>query len=853
MRFLPFFIISILLLSCSAEKSGIFHQAFHNTTAHYNAYYYSKERIREVEKVIQRSVQPDYNKILRLYPALDSNLSKQYKKDTDEAIKKASIAIERHPNSKWLDDSYMMVGLARLYDYDFVNAIQTFKYINKISKDHPTRHRALIYLMRTFTESGDYQNAVAVSDYLKKEKLNKQNLKDLYLERAYYYQVREDYDNMIKNLSEAEPLLTRRDGHSRVYFIIGQVYQKLGFESEAYRFYRKCLATNPPYELDFYSRLNMAQVTELSSRSDVRTARKHFSRLLKDKKNRDFKDQIYYEMAEFEFKQGNLDESIEFFNQSVRNGKNTLVKGASYLRLGQIYYDSIRNYETSKAYYDSALNTLPKDYDNYTKLQERQKILADFVEQIKTIHFQDSLLSLAKLDTAELRILLEASLSESQKGKNNGGKKSRRSYRSSSSSVSSSSFDLGGSSGTSEWYFSNLSAVALGQNEFQRVWGSIPLEDNWRRSSKTTTLRPGSQSTAEEASETSGNAISSSTTPQSNAEKISAIMVQIPRTEEQQLASLRKIENATFKLGDIYYFQLYEKVNSYKTFKNLLDRFPGSEHEPEVLYKMYLLSKDLNNNQQDYYAGLLKSNYPNSTFTKIIINPDYLRESSIIAEQQKNIYRDAYEFFKMEEYGLALIKLDDALAMAETDFSPQLELLRVLITGKTESIFQYQLELDNYMKKYPDAATKGYADQLLTASREVQKKLETIRGINYLTYFDEPHYFVITHKSADKIGSIILGVIDQFDQDHYKQRGLTTSTLIFNDDYNMTLVTELKDRNDALKYFREAGQVLRQNKNLENFKFNSFVISKDNFDILYRTKGLNEYIKFFDKNYINGL
>jgi tetratricopeptide (TPR) repeat protein len=851
MRYTIIFLVLLLISACSAEKTGILNTAFHNTTAHYNAYFYSKEKIREIEQLIDRNFEQDYNRILRLYPALDSNVAKQYKKDSDEAIKKASIAIERHPNSKWIDDSYMMVGLARMYDYDFVNAINTFKYINKVSKDHPTRHRALIYLMRTFTESGDYQNSVAVFDYLRKQKLNKDNTKNLYLQNAYMYQLKGDYDKLVYNLTEAEPYLKKKDKHGRIYFIIGQVYQELGFESEAYRFYKKCLSTNPPYELDFYSRLNMAQVTELSSKSDVRNARKHFAKLLNDKKNRDFKDKIYFELAEFEFKQNNLTEAIGYFNESIQNGKNNRVKGESYLRLGQIYYDSIRNYETSKAYYDSALITLPKDFENYDKLEDRQKILANFVEQIKTIQLQDSLLTLAKLDTAAVRIKFETFIEAEEHAKLASNKKSKRQARTPSTSPSG-IYDANNTYGTTEWYFTNQSAIALGQNEFQRIWGNLKLEDNWRRSSKTVIARQVTQADLNEPSATTEPA-PPPVAEMDKSSRINAMLAAIPRSIEQQTTALKKIEDATFKLGDIYYFQLIEKLNAYKTFNKLISRFSDSPYEPEALYKLYLLAKDLGLGTEQVYAQSLKSNHPNSTFTKILINPNYLIESNIIAEQQKMIYRDAYEFFHDEEYELARIKIEDALARAETSFSPALELLRILIIGKTETIFQYQFELENFIKKYPESEKKVYAEQLLSSSREVQKQLELIKGINYLSYFDEPHYYILLYKNSDKIGSSVLAAIDQFDSEKYGKSNLTTSTMYFNDELALILVSELNGKPSAVNYFHEINKSLVENKNLANYKFNKFVITKDNFDIFYRTKGLNEYNKFFQKNYIDGL
>ena len=65
--------------------------------------------------------------------------------------------------------------------------------------------------------------------------------------------------------------------------------------------------TNPEYEVDFYARLYLAQVTEISRSKSVNAALKSFRKLLKDSKNKEFKDKIYYEMGVFELKQKNLD------------------------------------------------------------------------------------------------------------------------------------------------------------------------------------------------------------------------------------------------------------------------------------------------------------------------------------------------------------------------------------------------------------------------------------------------------------------------------------------------------------------------------------------------------------------
>lgn len=332
--FFLFLIIAAFFNSCSSEKNAPINRAYHNTTAHYNAYFYALAQITAIEESIKASQKTDYDHILPIFPAIDSLNKEKYKVEVEEAIKKASIVIQYHKNSKWVDDSYNLIGQARMYGYDFPNAIETFKYVNTKGEDIHAKHWALVNLMRTFIENEDMTNADAVYDFLERERLNEKNLKYLYLMRAFYFQKLDQKDNMVRSLVAADPLLTKTE-RAKLFFIIGQVYQEIGFESSAFDYYKKCIRSNPEYELSFYAKLNMAQVTQLGERSDIKDVRKYFKKLVKDEKNREFKDRIYYEWAKFELKQGYLSESLSNFNLSIQSSKNNpRIKGLAYLSLG---------------------------------------------------------------------------------------------------------------------------------------------------------------------------------------------------------------------------------------------------------------------------------------------------------------------------------------------------------------------------------------------------------------------------------------------------------------------------------------------------------------------------------------
>ena len=843
----------VILGACSSEKNTWTSKAFHNTTAHYNGYYYARDEIQKIEKTIWSSLVDDYSKILRIYPKIDSGLAKGYDKEIQEAIKMASLAIQRHPNSKWVDDSYILVGKARLYSLDWGNAVQTLKYVNTKSKDPNAKHQAIIQLVRTFTEHGEFNNGQAAIDFVQKEKLNKSNKKNLFLEKAYFFQEQGDYDNVVRNLTEVAPMLTKKDRPGRIYFIIGQVYQKLGFESEAYNYYRKCLATNPEYEVDFYARLYLAQVTEISRSKSVNAALKSFRKLLKDSKNKEFKDKIYYELGVFELKQKNLEAAITNFNKSIREGSSRYIDGEAYLRLGEIYYDTLRKYEVSQAYYDSATSALPEDYEGYAAIKERHEVLNEFVKNLNTIKWQDSLLSLANLDSLQLRGKIDSTF-EAKKllAEKKAGKKKKRLFNRVEIESNDNVFSTGDdpTDETTDWYFGNPSAMSLGQTEFKRIWGDIPLEDNWRRSLRSSSATMANRSTTGSDVQKPEEDDKATAVP---ADPVAAeymrISKQIPRTEEQKKEAWKKIEDAYFSLGDIYYFKLQEKDNAIASYNTLLQRFPQTEYEPEILYKLYLIFKESDPAKSDAYAAQLKTKFPLSTFAKILENPDFLKQSSQAVEKQKELYKSAYDYFTAADYTASSQVIAQAVDLGTTVFTPSLELLSILIVGKTEDINKYQYLLDEFCKKYADIEPGAYAKKLLDASRNFQQKQELMKGIQYIRSLEEPHYFVMVYRKDENMGSTGSVVLEKFNLEYFRDLKLKTSNLILDDNYSLTLVADLPRISSALEYVKTFNEKLSTLTELRNHKFHSFVITKDNFDIFYRTKGLDEYLQFFEKNY----
>lgn len=851
---LTLFTVILVAFSCSPYKKNIPSKIFHNTTAHYNAYFIAHEKIKEVEDQINRNYKWNYNRVLPIYPQFDTISAKSYEKLTEDVIQKSSIAIQRHPNSKWLEESYTLVGKARLYNLDFTNAIETFKYVNTHSENKDERHIALIGLMRTFVENGELRNAEAVSDYLKRESLNKTNLRELYLLRAYYYQKREDYNNMVKNLVMAEPYLVRGAESSRIYFLMGQLYQELGFEAEAYNNYRKCLKLHPPYELAFFAKLNMTQVTGLSKSGDIKRARKYFKTLLADEKNKEYKDKIYYEMANFELKQGNLNEAIGFYKNSVESSTgNQRQKAYSYWKLSEIYYDKLKDFRLSKSYYDSTIATMPKDEEAYDAIAERQLILEDFVKNLDIVETNDSLLYLASLDTTSLFKILDKHIQDQIES--NEAKKKRQKEKAAREAVAFQNNQTGLISTKSDgavWYFYNTSAISQGNSEFVRKWGNRPLEDNWRRSSKGMVAVGAQQNNPTQDQNKSTDKSSNKETEDIDPiAKRAEYVATIPYKEEAKKKLIDEVEVALYNIGSIYYFKLNEKKSSVETFETLLKRFPTTKYAPEVMYELYLAYQQLGMvHESEIHKNNILSKYPESIYAKLIKNPNYREESQAISAQLKKIYEQCYKLFQSGNYEAALTKITTTLKQnPDNEFSDNLELLRILIVGKTYDVYKYQYELNNFVKNYSESELIPYAETLIKASEEFEKNQFITTNAKFINDLDQKHYYVLVYESKDNLPEVLPKRFENYIKEKFPQLNLTVGNLILTKDYSMILINQFQNKDNGMEFFNAVSNDINFEKEYLTVNFHSFAISIDNFNIFYQSKDFEAYKRFFKTNY----
>jgi hypothetical protein len=244
-------------------------------------------------------------------------------------------------------------------------------------------------------------------------------------------------------------------------------------------------------------------------------------------------------------------------------------------------------------------------------------------------------------------------------------------------------------------------------------------------------------------------------------------------------------------------------------------------------------------------------NYPESIYAKLAENPNYREESNETAQRLQRLYKIAFDYYEQEEFNQAKLLVSRALEQyPDNAFSDQLSILNILIDGKIEGQYRYQYELQQFIENNPESALLDYAQNLLDASKEFKTKELRRKGAQYITYFDQPHFFIFVYPNIGANTEIIPALIENFIDENYSTQDLKTGNLSLNEGFSVVLINKFETKDLALEFYDDFNKRDLKFPVTENVAFESFVITEDNFQILYQTRKTDNYIKFFEEHYL---
>ena len=855
-----------VLPSCKSLKNTKAGIEYHNTTARYNGYFNAKEKMKEDENRMFDEKVDNYNKILDVFTVTDEKTAKTYVGDMDLIIKKDAKVVYKHDNSKWVKNCYFVSSKANFYKRDYYSAIETFNYINEKYKRTPIGQEATLWIARCYLELGKLADAQAQIGLINANKSLDPKLKHqlLLIEADYFIRTGpEEYEKAIIKLEKAIPFVHSKKHKTRYMFILAQLYRETGKMKKAEYYYLKVIKRNPVYDQAFQARLGLADVS-----NNYKEVIKYLHRLTKDDKNIAYFDQIYYTMGRVELKEGHTEQAIKYFNLSVRTSKtNRNQKALSYLSLADLYF-KIPEYQPAKAYYDSAGKFFDSDYPGVEKFKARQSVLSDLITSLITKQREDSLLKIADYDSIKLRRHIN-NVIEIEKQRAIDGKQAQANNINQNTGINRSQIDTNEVSRGKEGYFSHSETIALGRLDFANRWGERPNQDNWR----TVRVAIKSQEKEPDDKDTANKDTTTKALPATAAASLKNVPVQlqryyapIPFTQSQKALSNKKVQEALFAMGKIYFDRLEDLKKAAETFEELLRRYPDCELADATAYNLWEIYSALKNDEKrDYYRKYVLDKFPGSVYAQLIENPEALRTK--YKEKDKNqklddLYAKAYAAFEKHDCQRIKDNKDSALvAFSKNYLKAKFEYLYILCKGKNDTAYNLIDSLKGFIKKYPGDPIAAKASSLekylesqpkKTASKETGTANGTANGAKpdpkpapvYKREDDKPHSYAIVYPIKGN-AQVVETAISDFNSIHHASETLDIKSFILDSAKQITIVKNLGDLAKTMAYLTELQKQPGFYSNLALPSHQEFVISDANLSLMVKEKDLEGYLKFF--------
>ncbi len=888
--------------SCSTEKNTGASRFYHNTTLKYNIYFNGNEAYKRGLIRINSQNEDNYNQILDVFIDSKEDLASAAGGDMDKAIQKSAKGIKIHsitkkPESKksgsmskkdkeffdknefnkWIDDCYLLMGKSYFIKREYLNARQNFDYLVRQFPNEESRHIANLYLVRTFSEQGDFKNAKETLDFIEAEKELPKEYDGLFAAiYADYYIKQKQYENAIPKLVRAAKNSKKKKDRLRYTYILAQIYEKLENLSKASELYAEVAKRNTSYEMEFNAKINMAKCFDGQGKGN-KDIMKTLRRMLRDDKNIEYLDQIYFAIAEIQFRQGLTDEAIANYKlSSEKSVANDFQKAYSCLKLGEIYFGRL-DYNNAQIYYDSCMAFLPATYDNYKEIRTNSRNLNELVEFTSTVEFEDSVQVLAGLSEKERNKIIDKIIAdlveqerierELEQQANINSMLFDQQRGNSMSNVS--------APGGGKWYFYNPSQISFGKNEFAKKWGQRKNEDNWRRKNKSSMSFDD-----DELAELEDSAAAGTQSRITNTKDRAYYLQDIPLTDSAMNLSNESIIAALFNVGRIYKEKFSNYPKAIMAYEELNKRFPDNEYLLLSYYNLYLLNKLTGNDtEMEKYKALIVSKFPDTNYAKLLQNPNFVRELEQKRQQDIQLYIDTYDSFMNANCDVVKNNCNNYLENNPNgELRANFDFFKILCVGRDGDTVVFKTSLINYIQEYQEHEMATAAENILAyfGTTDIQaliadlqerpdpiaqsnENLTTDTSGNVIrvpeiieTYeFDEneTHYYAIYVKTQDVDIKRLSFEVRNFNIFNFSMRTFNVTNLTFDAAYELVTVKPFKNKTQSVNYSKLIGNSEDVFNKIKDVEHKIFVISETNLTKLRKNKDINEYLKFYQSNY----
>ena len=886
----------VLLAACSNKTNTARSRFWQSFTTKYNVYFNGKTNYDEQMKAMLDAYEDDYSQQLYMHPAearsnpkapqptgsFDRTIEKMEKAITLHSIKKKPKRksgkgrdpkyqewLARDEYNPYLHNAWYMLAKAQYMKGDFLDAAATFRYIARhftwkkdLVQECQVRE-ALCYCAMGWPAEADNVLAHVHLDEITNKRV-----------RALANAAFADYHIKAQEPELAIPYLAKAvkgfkgNEKVRMNFLLGQLYEQVGDKHNAYLAYKQAgSSSGSTYRTKFNARIKQSAVYE---GTNIASEVKALKRMTRYDRNKEYLDQVYYAIGNLYLSHGDTLNAIENYRlaaeKSTRNGVD---KAISQLTLGGIYF-ARRQYDDAQPCYAEAIPLVNEDYPNYKLLKKRSDVLDELAVYSQNVTLQDSLLMLAKMTPEQQLEVVNKIIEELKKQeKEEAERVAREEYMAQQDAKGS---PLGNNKNEpasynintdNSWYFYNTATKNAGKTQFQKMWGSRKLEDNWRRRNKTTF------SFNDEEADSALMALADSMIVNENGDTVKVdvealkraedphypeyYLKQIPKTEEEIQSSHEIIQEGLYNMGTI----LKDKMEDYSAaayeFNQLLRLYPDNTYRLDVYYNMYMMY--MRNGQEEDaqpYRDSILVHFPESKYGMAMQDPNYLENLKNMNRDQENMYEEAYANYLANNHGAVHEAYAEMMRKYPlSKIMPKFMFIDALsyLTEKDHEKFKETIK--DMLQRYPQTDITPVASEIvkqLNQGRRLEGGGSNVRGMLWSTRLsndttpealertftpfaednDKPQVFILLYPTDSVNGNLLLYEVARHNFNAFKVKDYDIEQMNFGT-LGLLVVRGLENFKEATNYRSvfEKDQTINVPRQVHYV-----IISVDNFNLL---------------------
>ena len=635
-------------------------------------------------------------------------------------------------------------------------------------------------------------------------------------------------DTALQELKMAQAYTKNKAKKGRYFFIMGQLYNQLGFKDSANYAFDAVIALKRKSPRDYMINAHLQKIQNITVTPDNQEDMlEYLTDLEENRENRPFLSKIFHQVANYHLETGSDSLALVYYNKSLKaTTQDQKLKAENYETLGEYFFNQ-KQYKNAGAYYDSTLTNLAENTKRYRRIKKKFDNLEEVIKYEEQVRYADSIISIYKMPEAEriafFNNYIEKLKEEAEKLLTSKEKKINAGYATFAKSK-------GGKENKGKYYFYNITSLGYGRNDFRTRWGDRPLEDDWRWSNNTQIATNENNNNNNNNNEDTINVFS----PEKENEKYSVqfYLDQLP-TESKVIDSLTGDRNfANYQLGLIYKEKFKENQLAATKLETVLKANPEERLVLPSKYNLYNIYQELGSPLAEAMKQDILTNHADSRYAARLLNPDAI----LLNDKQgpDALYAQLFKWYKEQKYFKVITASQEYIeAFVGDPIVPKFEMLKANAIGRLQGFEAFKEALNYVALTYPNNPEGKKAEQMVA---EQLPKMESKEFLTDSSISETGNWKVVFEfmtndtGKAKKLQKKLKEILEEL---NYKNK---VSKDIYNLENEFVVVHGFKSRDYALGFIEliEKSKKFRMNKK-------KFVILSQNYQTILIHKNLRDY------------